>query len=216
MRRRDLTRLPVRHRLSATERASASRNGFLMSRPWMPLYVADYLADTGHLTTAEHGAYLLLIMHYWKNGGLPDDDGKLARIARCSVRDWLAMRQTLSEFFGEGWTHGRIEHELATSLAAYERRARAGAKGGSRGGSGGGSKGSNAEAMLEQCSSETGALQKLSQPQSQDTPSRKKEPPRARDTGTVQDKALGEASRSFAARDSFDHPLRLVHGGGAR
>lgn len=35
-------------------------------------------------------------------------------------------------------------------------------------------------------------------------------------TGTVQDKALGEASRSFAARDSFDHTLRLVHGGGAR
>lgn len=31
MRRRDLTRLPVRHRLSATERASASRNGFAMS-----------------------------------------------------------------------------------------------------------------------------------------------------------------------------------------
>lgn len=121
MRRRDLTRLPVRHRLSATERASASRNGFLMSRPWMPLYVADYLADTGHLTTAEHGAYLLLIMHYWKNGGLPDDDGKLARIARCSLRDWLGMRQTLSEFFGEGWTHGRIEREIASGAASHAR-----------------------------------------------------------------------------------------------
>lgn len=216
MRRRDLTRLPVSHRLSATERASASRNGFLMSRPWMPLYVADYLADTGHLTTAEHGAYLLLIMHYWKNGGLPSDDGKLARIARCSMRDWLGMRQTLSEFFGEGWTHGRIEHELATSLAAYEKRAKAGAKGGSRGGSGGSSKGSNAEAMLEQCSSEKGALQKLSQPQSQDTPSRKKEPPRARDTGTVQDKALGEGSSASAARNAFGDFPRLVHGGGAR
>ncbi len=32
MRRRDLTRLPVSHRLSATERASASRNGFAMSQ----------------------------------------------------------------------------------------------------------------------------------------------------------------------------------------
>lgn len=40
MRRRDLTRLPVRHRLSATERASAYRNGFVMSDV-MPRLNAD-------------------------------------------------------------------------------------------------------------------------------------------------------------------------------
>lgn len=39
-------------------------------RPWMAFYVADYLADTLHLSATEHGAYLLLISHYWVHGGL--------------------------------------------------------------------------------------------------------------------------------------------------
>jgi uncharacterized protein YdaU (DUF1376 family) len=31
-----------------------------------------YLGDTGHLTNAQHGSYLLLIFHYWRTGGLPE------------------------------------------------------------------------------------------------------------------------------------------------
>ena len=66
-----------------------------MSRAWMPLYVADYLADTGHLSAAEHGSYLLLIMHYWSNGGLPDDDRKLARIARNTNAEWQKTKKNI-------------------------------------------------------------------------------------------------------------------------
>lgn len=101
-----------------------------MSRPWMPLYVADYLADTGHLSTIEHGAYLLLIMHYWSKGGLPDDDKRLSSIARTSLEQWSDMRATLAEFFGENWTHSRIDAELESAEKAYERRAAAGRAGG--------------------------------------------------------------------------------------
>lgn len=101
-----------------------------MSRPWMPLYVADYLADTGHLSTVEHGAYLLLIMHYWQKGGLPDDDKRLASIARASLEQWQEIRPALLDLFQSGWKHSRIDDELEKSAKAYEKRAAAGKAGG--------------------------------------------------------------------------------------
>ena len=66
---------------------------------WMPLYVGDYLADTMHLNGAEHGAYLLLIMHYWRNGPLRDDDKILAAIARTDRADWTEIGPTVRAFF---------------------------------------------------------------------------------------------------------------------
>lgn len=96
----------------------------------MPLFVADYLADTGELDCAEHGAYLLLIMHYWQRGSLPDDNKKLASIARASLEQWTSMRQTIAGFFEDGWRHPRIDAELEKSKKAYEKRAAAGRSGG--------------------------------------------------------------------------------------
>jgi uncharacterized protein YdaU (DUF1376 family) len=83
-----------------------------MSRPWMPLYVADYLADTGHLTVEESGAYLHLIMAYWQRGGLPNDDGQLAIICRMSAGKFRKIRSKLASFFAPGWKHKRIDAEL--------------------------------------------------------------------------------------------------------
>lgn len=93
-----------------------------MSRPWMPLYIADYLADTAHLNAAQSGAYLHLIMHYWQTGGLPNDDDALARIARLTSREWRRERETLSAFFEDGWRHKRIDIELAHALEISSKR----------------------------------------------------------------------------------------------
>lgn len=84
--------------------------------PYMPLYIADYLADAGHLTTLEHGAYLMLLMAYWQRGeGLPDDDVKLARIARLNTANWAKVKPAVRDFFttrdGKLVQH-RVEREL--------------------------------------------------------------------------------------------------------
>jgi uncharacterized protein YdaU (DUF1376 family) len=99
---------------------------------WMPLYVGDYLADTGHLTTTQHGAYLLLLMHYWRKRELPDDDKQLAAIAKLPLRIWLNERETLQAFFHMGWRHKRLDAELEKRSKVANARAIAGQKGGAR------------------------------------------------------------------------------------
>ncbi|MBX9824904.1 MAG: DUF1376 domain-containing protein [Xanthobacteraceae bacterium] len=87
----------------------------MTSKPWMPLYIADYLADTAHLRALQSGAYLHLVMHYWMRGSLPDDDGQLAAIAKLSAEEWADNRAVLRAFFGHGWRHKRIDAELRHS-----------------------------------------------------------------------------------------------------
>jgi uncharacterized protein YdaU (DUF1376 family) len=94
-----------------------------MKRPWMPLYIADYLKDTTHLGALESGAYLHLIMDYWQNGKLPNDERKLARIARLTDREWKASRETLKGFFHDGWKHKRIDGEIQVAARIAESNA---------------------------------------------------------------------------------------------
>jgi uncharacterized protein YdaU (DUF1376 family) len=82
---------------------------------WMPLYVADYLSATSRLTTEQHGAYLLLLMDYWKNGAPPDNDAVLAQITRLSPDAWNNARSMLQGFFqvSDGhWVQTRVESEM--------------------------------------------------------------------------------------------------------
>lgn len=101
-----------------------------MSRPWMPFYIAEYLGDTGHLNTTQHGAYFLLIIHYWRMRGLPEDDRQLANITKLPLRIWLDIKPVIRDFFVEGWKHKRIEKELAKQDVIVTKRSMAGQKGG--------------------------------------------------------------------------------------
>ena len=88
----------------------------------MPLNIGDYRKDTAHLGAAEHGAYLLLIMHYWQTGGLPDDDRQLSRIACMNDREWKRSRSIVQAFFHDGWKHKRIDRELAHAHDVISKR----------------------------------------------------------------------------------------------
>src|SRR5260370_294649 len=101
-----------------------------MKRAWMPLYIGDYLGDTGHLTTTQHGAYLLLMMHYWRKDELPDDDKQLAKITKLPLKVWQEYREILQAFFYEGWHHKRIDEEIAKMMKTSGARSAAGYKGG--------------------------------------------------------------------------------------
>jgi len=99
----------------------------------MPLYIRDYLGDTMHLTTQEHGAYMLIIMAMWLAGGsLTTDPSQLARIARMSPKEWAQISPTIMRFFKfrhDEMTHSRISAELAKSQKIISVRSTAGKRG---------------------------------------------------------------------------------------
>lgn len=105
-----------------------------MAIPYMQLYVADYLADTRHLSTEQHGAYLLLLMSMWRAGGrLPNDASKLARIAGVSLRRWYLVWPQIASLFdilGDEIGHGRLEREHQKAVSKSEKRSASGKRGG--------------------------------------------------------------------------------------
>lgn len=79
----------------------------------MPMYWDAYLADTTHLTTEEHGAYLLLLAAMWRrNGSVPDDDKDNARILGLTVAKWRKIKARLcSTISGFHVSDGEISQE---------------------------------------------------------------------------------------------------------
>lgn len=101
---------------------------------YMPFWIGDYLSSTMHLTTEQHGAYTLLLFHYWKNKGpIPNDESYLASVAKMPANAWQKASKILAGFFEirDGHLiHKRCEFELAKAKAKYAARVNAGRAGG--------------------------------------------------------------------------------------
>ena len=91
---------------------------------WMPLFIGDYTKNTMHLNTEQHGAYLLLIMAYWVNGGaLPEN--RVQGIVKINGNSWSIAQPLLEELFDTKkfpgkWYHERIEKELKRATEQKE------------------------------------------------------------------------------------------------
>lgn len=102
-----------------------------MAKPlWIPLYPADYHKDTRHLSTLEHGAYLLLLMAAFDGGGkLPADPVRLARIAGLDAAQWGEVGPVVLPFFqrkGGHYEHSRVRRELVKADRLIEQKREAG------------------------------------------------------------------------------------------
>jgi uncharacterized protein YdaU (DUF1376 family) len=85
--------------------------------PSLPLFTDAYLADAGHLSDAEHGRYLLILMTMWRapECRLPNDDEWLSRRFRRSVESVQSeLRPIIAEFLqtnGNWLTQKRLRKE---------------------------------------------------------------------------------------------------------
>src|SRR5688572_16257402 len=102
-----------------------------MSSPkplWIPIHIAELLAETQGLSTEQLGAYVHLQMAYWRTGPLADDEEDLAFIVRMSLPAWRKAARKLSKLFtvADGvWQHSRLDQELKKATGFIEQRAAA-------------------------------------------------------------------------------------------
>jgi uncharacterized protein YdaU (DUF1376 family) len=101
---------------------------------WMPLHIGAYMAATGHLSTLEHGMYLLLLMHAWNSDGvIPGEEDRIRRICRADPKEWARARGTIMAFLTiqtDGtYRQKRLETELEKAKDVSQSRSEAGSKG---------------------------------------------------------------------------------------
>ena len=102
---------------------------------WMPLYIAEFIADTASLTAVQGWAYINLLCAMWRSedGTLPNDADKLARVGKVHpprrAKVWEAIK-TLFDVDGDRVTSKPLQAELGKANAMIVSRQAAARVGG--------------------------------------------------------------------------------------
>jgi uncharacterized protein YdaU (DUF1376 family) len=87
--------------------------------PAMPLWTDAYLADCSHLSDAEHGRYMLILIHLWRmpKQRFPNEtrflSRKFNRSAEVIENEWKPLMQEFCKCDGNWISHARLSREFA-------------------------------------------------------------------------------------------------------
>lgn len=98
------------------------------------LYIGDYQRDTGSLSLAEHGAYLMMLQHFYATEKPLQKGRELYRLLRCETK---AERQAVDAVVSKFWEEtddGLVCRRAASELAKAEHQRTVNREIGKRGG----------------------------------------------------------------------------------
>jgi uncharacterized phage protein (TIGR02220 family) len=102
---------------------------------WYARHFKDYAAKTAHLSLMEHGAYALLLDHYYQTGGkLIANAIAIARVCRCQTEEERnAVQSVLDQFFTADdsgmYRNDRADREMGIAAGVSAVRSAAGKAG---------------------------------------------------------------------------------------
>jgi uncharacterized protein YdaU (DUF1376 family) len=98
--------------------------------PYRKHYPARMLTSTRNFSTLEYGALVTLMDCFWCEGGLPDDDDEVRKLAKLSKSQWAKSRARLAEKFGPDWSHDELVAERSATAANIRSKRESGRLGG--------------------------------------------------------------------------------------